>query len=181
MRWNHGERRKAFEAELGNRAVLYEAWNPRCRGDMIPLWIQSHFVFSMIEGGQYQSHHCIYRVGGIPTPLKNMSQIGSSSQLLGKKMFQTTNQYTMVFTVIVLASTWNHLDPRSLGTSPPSPHPHPLGLPGPQDVSQPFIGQIVDTSTLVSNQLLQVSGNGNHGNLDNDQLEHADVVLIPSS
>ena len=37
--------------------------------------------------------------------------------------------------------------------------PHPLGLPGPQNVCQPFVGQIVDTSTLVSDQLLRVSGN----------------------
>ena len=37
------------------------------------------------------SIYLIYLV--VSTPLKNISQIGSSSQLLGKKMFQTTNHF----------------------------------------------------------------------------------------
>jgi hypothetical protein len=49
----------------------------------------------------------------VSTPLKNISQIGSSSQLLGKiKMFQTTNQYCLV-----VGSTPQEKKARQLGAS----------------------------------------------------------------
>ena len=105
----------AFEAELGNRAVT-EAWNPRWHEDMIPLWIQSHFVFSMI-GGVNTNLTIIYTwlVVYLP-PWKIYESDWIIIPTIGEtNMFQTTNQYTMslmVFTVIILASTWHHLDPR---------------------------------------------------------------------
>ena len=55
--------------------------------------IRSMFDPSMASFGVYNRHGSL--IGGIPTPLKNISQIGSSSQLLGKikAMFQTTKRF----------------------------------------------------------------------------------------
>jgi hypothetical protein len=46
-----------------------------------------------------------YLVGGIPTPLKNISQLGLLFPIYGKKMFQTTNQ--LFFSVVTVeGTTW---------------------------------------------------------------------------
>ena len=79
---------------------------------MVPLYHHQYYhyipyipiIYPMVLG-HYHSHHIIWLV--VSTPLKNISQIGSSSQLLGENKIHVPNhQPVMVSSYPYPATLW---------------------------------------------------------------------------
>ena len=69
---------------------------------LIPKWIENKIYVHSNNSHTHTYTNWCFNMFQTSNPLKNMSQFGSSSQLLGKinklkKMFQTTKQYTYVY------------------------------------------------------------------------------------